>query len=109
MSRAIEYSWGYSSVWRDARLTHATGEEALDFNGILASLNGAAVIDRRDSFFDAKRGWFGSVSLQWGQREFGSDVDYLRTLIRGSYYQPLGPVVLAGNVRWGRLAPFGAR
>ena len=107
VSRAIEYSWGYSSVWRDARLTHATGEEALDFHGILASLNGAAVIDRRDSFFDAKRGWFGSVSLQWGQREFGSDVDYLRTLIRGSYYQPLGPVVLAGNVRWGRLVPFG--
>ena len=79
------------------------------FNGILASLNGAAVIDRRDSFFDAKRGWFGSVSLQWGQREFGSDVDYLRTLIRGSYYQPLGPVVLAGNVRWGRLSRSGAR
>ena len=107
VSRAIEYSWGYSSDWRDVRLTHATGEETLGFNGILASLNGAAVIDRRDSFFDATRGWFGSVSLQWGQREFGSDVDYLRTLIRGSYYQPLGPVVLAGNVRWGRLVPLG--
>ena len=107
VSRAIEYSWGYSSVWRDGRLTHATGEETLGFDGVLASLNGAAVIDRRDSFFDAKRGWFGSVSLQWGQREFGSDVDYLRTLIRGSYYQPLGPVVLAGNVRWGRLVPLG--
>ena len=106
-SRAIEYSWGYSSVWRDARLAPATGEETLDFNGILASLNGAAVIDRRDSFFDAKRGWFGSASLQWGQREFGSDVDYLRTLIRASYYQPLGPVVLAGNLRWGRLVPRG--
>ena len=107
LSRAIEYSWGYSSVWRDAQLTPATGEETLHFDGILASLNGAAVIDRRDSFFDAKRGWFGSVSLQWGQREFGSDLDYLRTLVRGSYYQPLGPVVLAGNVRWGRLVPLG--
>ncbi|HZA37013.1 MAG TPA: translocation/assembly module TamB domain-containing protein, partial [Vicinamibacterales bacterium] len=107
VSRAVEYSWGYSSVWRDARLTHVTGEETLGFEGVLASLNAAAVIDRRDSFFDATRGWFGSVSLQWGQREFGSDVDYLRTLIRGSYYQPLGRVVLAGNVRWGRLVPFG--
>jgi outer membrane protein assembly factor BamA len=108
-SRAIEYSWGYSSTWRDARLTQATGEQSLDFNGILASLNGAAVIDRRDSFFDAKRGWFGSVSLQWGQQEFGSDVDYLRTLMRGSYYQPLGPIVLAGNVRWGQLVPLGGQ
>ena len=107
VSRAIEYSWGYSSVWRDARLAHATGEETLGFNGVLASLNGAAVIDRRDSFFDARRGWFGSVSLQWGERAFGSDVDYLRTLIRGSYYQPLGPLVLAGNVRWGQLVPLG--
>ena len=107
VSRAIEYSWGYSSAWRDARLTDTTAQETLAFNGILASLNGAAVIDRRDSFFDAKRGWFGSASLQWGQRRFGSDVDYLRTLIRGSYYQPLGPVVLAGNVRWGQLATFG--
>jgi outer membrane protein assembly factor BamA len=107
VSRAIEYSWGYSSVWRDARLTQTTGEESLGFNGFLASLNGAAVFDRRDSFFDAKRGWFGSVSLQWGDRAFGSDVDYLRTLIRGSYYQPLGPLVLAGNLRWGQLVPFG--
>ena len=101
VSRAIEYSWGYSSAWRDARLTDTIAQETLAFNGVLASLNGAAVIDRRDSFFDAKRGWFGSASLQWGERLFGSDVDYLRALIRGSYYQPLGPLVLAGNVRLG--------
>jgi outer membrane protein insertion porin family len=107
VSRAIEYSWGYSSVWRDAALTQAAGEATLDIDGILASLNGAAVVDRRDSFFDATRGWFGSVSLQWGQRQWGSDVDYMRTLVRGSYYQPLGPVVLAGNLRWGRLETFG--
>jgi outer membrane protein insertion porin family len=107
VSRAIEYSWGYSSVWRDARLTQVTGQEILAFDGILASLNGAAVIDRRDSFFDATRGWFGSVSLQWGQQAFGSEVDYLRTLVRGSYYQPIGPIVLAGNLRWGRLESFG--
>jgi outer membrane protein insertion porin family len=107
VSSAIEYSWGYSSDWRDARLTHTTGQESLGFNGVLASLNGAAVIDRRDSFFDATRGWFGSASLQWGKREFGSDADYLRTLVRGSYYQPLGPLVLAGNLRWGRLVPQG--
>ena len=49
------------------------------------------------------------MSTQWGQRAFGSDLDYLRTLVRGSYYQPLGPVVLAGNVRWGRLLPLGGR
>jgi outer membrane protein insertion porin family len=81
--------------------------EALGSRGILASLNGAVVIDRRDSLFDAKRGWFGSASVRWGQRQFGSDLDYLRTLVRGSYYQPLGPLVVAGNLRWGRLAALG--
>ena len=84
-----------------------TENETLAIAGTLASLNVAAVIDRRDSFFDAKRGWFNSVSLQWGRRELGSAFDYLRTLIRGSYYQPLGPIVLAGNMRLGRLLPRG--
>jgi outer membrane protein insertion porin family len=109
VGRAVEYSWGFRTNWRDAGLTPATRDEPLVFDGILASLNGAAVVDRRDSFFDAKRGWFGSVSTQWGQQAFGSDLDYLRTLVRGSYYQPVGPVVLAGNVRWGRLLPLGGR
>ena len=110
IGRSVEYSWSYSSDWRDTRVTSLTRTvDPLAFSGTLASLNGAVVIDRRDSFFDAKRGWFGSVSTQWGQREFGSDVDYLRTLLRGSYYQPLGPVVLAGNVRWGRLAALGGQ
>ena len=63
-------------------------------------MNGAAVVDRRDSFFDAKRGWFGSASLQWGERALGSDLDYLRTLLRGYCYQPVGRVVLAGNLQW---------
>jgi outer membrane protein insertion porin family len=106
-SRAIEYSWGYSVNWRDSTLTTSTENETLAVAGTLASLNVAAVIDRRDSFFDAKRGWFNSVSLQWGRRELGSAFDYLRTLIRGSYYQPLGPIVLAGNMRLGRLLPRG--
>ncbi|HEU4927580.1 MAG TPA: translocation/assembly module TamB domain-containing protein, partial [Vicinamibacterales bacterium] len=107
LSRAIEYSWGYSANWRDTQLASAAREEPLAFAGTLASLNGAAVVDRRDSFFDAKRGWFGSASLQWGERALGSDLDYLRTLVRGSYYQPVGRVVLAGNLQWGRLLPLG--
>ena len=105
--RAVDYSWGYSVNWRDTQLVSVAHNEPLAFAGTLASLNGAAVIDRRDSFFDATRGWFGSASLQWGQREFGSDLDYLRTLVRGSYYQPFGPIVLAGNAKWGRLRPLG--
>ena len=67
-------------------------------------MNASAVLDRRDSVFDPTRGWFYSTSLQWGLRSLGSDFDYLRTMIRGSYYQPIGPVVLASNARWGNLA-----
>ena len=107
VGRAVEYSWGYSANRRDTQLISATSAEPLAFTGTLASLNGAIVIDRRDSLFDAKRGWFGSASLQYGERALASDLDYLRTLVRGSYYQPVGGVVLAGNLRWGRLLPLG--
>ncbi len=43
----------------------------------------AAVLAEVDRVMENCRlGWFGSVSMQWGQRAFGSDLDYLRTLVR---------------------------
>ena len=59
--------------------------------------------------FDAKKGWLFSTSAEFGLQAVGSDFDYLRTLVRGSFYQPLGPLTLASNARWGNLQPFGGR
>jgi outer membrane protein insertion porin family len=104
----LELAWGYSASGRSVafEVPEAPGRP-ISFDGPLASINTTAVVDHRNSIFDPTRGWFYSTSLQWGLQAVGSDFDYLRTLIRGSYYQPIGPIVLASNARWGRLQPRG--
>ncbi len=104
----LELAWGYSASSRAVAFELPEAPtRPISFDGLFASMNASAVLDRRNSVFDATRGWFYSTSLQWGLRSLGSDFDYLRTMIRGSYYQPIGPVVLATNARWGNLEPRG--
>ena len=104
----LELAWGYSASGRAVSFElPEPPARPISFDGLLASINATAVLDRRNSVFDPTRGWFYSTSLQWGLRALGSEFDYLRTLIRGSYYQPIGPVVLASNARWGHLQPLG--
>jgi len=104
----LDLAWGYSVSDRAVSFeVPDLPARPIDFDGLLASINATAVLDRRNSVFDPTRGWFYSTSLQWGLQAVGSDFDYLRTLIRGSYYQPIGPVVLASNARWGHLQPRG--
>ena len=103
----VELSWGYRFNRRDLRFeATATNETLLNIRGYLASLAGAVVIDRRDSLFDAKRGWLVSTTAEWGLQPLGSDFDYLRTVVRGSHYLPVGPLTLASNVRWSDLLAF---
>jgi outer membrane protein insertion porin family len=104
----LELAWGYSASSRAVSFEiPEPPARPISFDGLFASINATAVLDKRNSVFDPTRGWFYSTSLQWGLRALGSDFDYLRTLIRGSYYQPIGPVVLASNARWGQLQPRG--
>jgi outer membrane protein insertion porin family len=104
----LELAWGYSASGRAVafELPEAPARP-INFDGLFASMNVSAVMDRRNSMFDPTRGWFYSTSLQWGLQLLGSDFNYLRSMIRGSYYQPIGRVVLASNARWGRLQPRG--
>jgi outer membrane protein assembly factor BamA len=103
----VELSWGYRYDNRNVRFIDAQDEDnRLDINYLLGSLAGAVVVDRRDSLFDAKRGWLMSTTAEWGLQALGSDFGYLRTLVRGSHYFPVGPLTLASNVRWGNLEKF---
>ncbi len=82
----LELAWGYSASGRAIAFELPEGPtRPISFDGLFASMNASAVLDRRDSVFDPTRGWFYSTSLQWGLRPLGSDFDYLRTMIRGSY------------------------
>jgi outer membrane protein insertion porin family len=105
--RSLDFAWGYNLDWRDLRLI-TEEQKALPrhFDGVLGSLFGTATIDRRDNPFDAKRGWFQSSSVQWGLQPLGSSVDYLRLLLRASYYRPLGALVLASTARVGTLVSW---
>jgi outer membrane protein assembly factor BamA len=106
----VEFSWGYRFDHRDLQFVSVeSGQRIIGFDGYLAGLAGAVVVDRRDNLFDARRGWLASTSTEWGLRPLGSDFDYLRTLVRASYYQPAGPLTLASSVRWGQLLSFGGR
>jgi outer membrane protein assembly factor BamA len=104
----VDLSWGYTIDWREISIeANEPTPRMLAFDGRLAALRLAAVFDRRDSVFDAKRGWVQSTSLEWGLRAVGSEVDYVRALVRGSYYAPVRPFVLASNIRYGVLHAYG--
>jgi outer membrane protein assembly factor BamA len=99
--RPLELVWGYGYSLRRFRLFE--NEQPIDLGGPLAGPSFAVVMDTRDSPFDAKRGLFHSSSVQVGMEALGSDLGYIRYLLRQSNYRKLGPVTAAGSVRFGTL------
>ncbi len=98
---AFELVWGYNLSSRRFLLNR--DDQHLDAGGLLAGPVLSVIFDKRDSPFDAKRGLFHSSSFQFGVETFGSELSYVRYLLRQSYYQPLGKFTAAGSVRYGRI------
>jgi outer membrane protein assembly factor BamA len=96
-----ELVWGYGFSSRRFVLTR--DDQRFDPGGLLAGPIASVILDRRDSPFDASRGLFHSSSFQFGVPSLGSDLGYVRYLLRQSYYQPLGRVTAAGSVRYGTI------
>ena len=103
LPRHMEVSWGYSYNVRDVTFDIRPRGETARLKGALGTLNGTFILDARDKPFDASRGWFQSSNLQWGVQALGSDLDYVRVLLRQFYYHPAGPFIFASGVRWGWL------
>jgi outer membrane protein assembly factor BamA len=101
---AFELVWGYSFASR--RFLLDQNVQRLDIGGLLAGPIVSVIFDKRDSPFDAKRGLFHSSSVQFGVEPFGSDLSFLRYLLRQSYYQPLGKLTAAGSIRYGTMRGF---
>ncbi len=99
----LDLSWGYDVLDRVFLVT--TPDIDNDFGGVLTGPTASIAVDRRDSPFDATRGWFHSSSVQVGL-PFGANLGYVRFLTRQSFYQPFGPVTLAGNVRFGMMEGY---
>jgi outer membrane protein assembly factor BamA len=101
---AWELVWGYGFSSRRFVLTR--DDQRFDPGGLLAGPIASVILDRRDSPFDATRGLFHSSSFQFGVQSLGSDLGYVRYLLRQSYYQPLGRVTAAGSVRYGTIQNY---
>lgn len=104
---AFELVWGFNVSSRRFLLDQL--EQHTDGGGLLAGPATSIILDRRDSPFDATRGLFHSSSFQFGAESLGSDLGYVRYLLRQAYYQPLGRFTLAGNVRYGTMHQFSGR
>ena len=96
-----ELVWGYNFSSR--RFLIERDDQHEDTGGLLTGPLVSVILDRRDSTFDATRGLFHSSSFQFGVRSLGSDLGYVRYLLRQSYYQPLGRLTAAGNIRYGTI------
>jgi outer membrane protein assembly factor BamA len=99
-----ELVWGYNFSSRRFMLNR--DDQGFDAGGPLTGPVVSVILDRRDSPFDATRGLFHSSSFQFGVQSLGSDLGYVRYLLRQSYYQPLGKLTAAGNVRYGTLQGY---
>jgi outer membrane protein insertion porin family len=101
---AWELVWGYNFSSR--RFLIRRDEQQIDAGGLLAGPVVSIILDRRNSPFDATRGLFHSSSLQFGVESLGSDLGYIRYLLRQSYYQPLGALTAAVSARYGTIQRY---
>jgi outer membrane translocation and assembly module TamA len=64
--------------------------------------------DRRDSVFNATRGFLHSSSVEYGAPALASDFAYFRYLFQQTYYRKVSRLVLAGAARLGLLTAVNA-
>ncbi len=103
-----------SYSWRDVRVDQST----LKINPLLIPLEsqparvagfGAALLqDHRDNPVDTHRGYYNSADVHLFDHSFGGNKNFLRILLRNSYYFPITrSSVLASNTVFGWIRPFG--
>ncbi|HLK66889.1 MAG TPA: POTRA domain-containing protein [Bryobacteraceae bacterium] len=73
----------------------------------VASISGNLIQDRRDDPADAHRGYYNTVDLGLVEHYFGGNKNFLRTLVRNSYYKTIfTDIVIASNTEFGWIHPF---
>lgn len=60
--------------------------------------------DRRDDPIDSHRGMYNTIDVGLAARQFGSETDFARLLIRNTTYHPIGKnIVIARNLQFGYI------
>jgi outer membrane protein assembly complex protein YaeT len=100
----VTYGWNFRRI----RTTHLEDPDEFDVFWNVSTLASAGVLDRRDSPFDARRGWFHSSAIEYGSEAIGSDVRFVKYSLQQYVYRQVRPgVVLASAVRVGLADGFG--
>jgi outer membrane protein insertion porin family len=104
LGRTSEVSYGYAFTRELVRYAASMNVPGLDYTPThRANLFAALAWDRRDSIFNATRGWFHGSSVEIGSPTLASEFSYFRYLLQQSTYRRVGPFVFAGAVRTGVL------
>jgi outer membrane protein assembly factor BamA/autotransporter translocation and assembly factor TamB len=104
--RKLEFAASYNTQWTDL-------DDPRSFFGIeserftLARVIGTALLDGRNDLIDTSRGYFSSVSLEYGAKGLGSDFPIRKLLAQQFVYVPVGRIVLASAARWERAQGIG--
>jgi outer membrane protein assembly factor BamA len=104
LGQTFELSYGYGftrELLRYAASINLPGAEGIPTHR--ANVFAALAWDRRDSIFNATKGWFHASSLEYGSPTIASDYSYFRYLLQQSLYRRVGPFVFAGALRTGVL------
>ncbi|HVK73445.1 MAG TPA: BamA/TamA family outer membrane protein [Kofleriaceae bacterium] len=78
-------------------------ELGLDHNERLGFYEQSVIVDLRDSPVSPRRGVYGELRLEEGTVAAGGALDYLRITPEVRAFLPLGPIVVAGRVRFGAI------
>jgi outer membrane protein insertion porin family len=73
---------------------------------IVSSLSPALLLDLRDDVFNPHRGSLYGVTVKEALKEFGSQADFSKVTVQGSWFLPIDTSVIALSARAGMAWPF---
>jgi outer membrane protein insertion porin family len=73
---------------------------------LVNSLGASLTLDTRDSPINPGRGFVGNATMDVASSAFGSNIEFVRTTVRFSYFLPIKKTLLAFGARGGLINPF---
>jgi outer membrane protein insertion porin family len=73
---------------------------------LVSSLSPALILDLRDDVFNPRRGALYGIVLKEALRELGSEADFSKLTVQGSWFLPVYDAILALSARAGMAWPF---
>jgi outer membrane protein assembly factor BamA len=106
VGKKVETALSYNTQWGQLDEPQEFAQGTLqNFN--LARLIATGLLDGRNDLIDTTRGFFSSVSLEYGDQGLGSDYPIRKLLAQQFVYVPVSRIVLASAARWERAKGIG--